>query len=317
MAPKQQQTCAPQGKLLANFMESRGCRVVEAAGCFWYSQQGRFFSALPDQLEIDPDPAEIDDLLREHSGLGARYLAANRVGLESGLYVCRKTDYDLEDVKSTLRRKIRKALKNFDIRPCEKKELLEQGIVLNRETMSRQRRGDDEFTDPKKWTRLVAAAELCEGIDTLGAFADGKLGAYMITYVEHGWFNILHQFSSRAMLPMMPNDGLVFLATKSAIERPDVEVACFGTEGLSSGAGLHDFKLRYGYVSEPRSWGVRWNPTLAPILSNGLAGSLATWARNTLPYSDRLGKMESMMVASHRTRCGVEARRRAIGGSLA
>ncbi len=314
---QQTPTREPQGKLLANFMERRGWRIVEAAGCLWYSQEGGFLSALPYQLEIDPDLAEIDALLRKHKGLGARYLAANGVGLESGLYICRKPGYDIQDVKSTIRHKTRKGLKNFEIRPCDRKELLEQAIKLNHETMSRQQRGDDEFTDQKKWARLVDAIERSEGIDTVGAFARGKLGAYMVTYVEHGWFNILHQFSSRAMLKMRPNDGLVFQATKSALERPDVDVACFGTEGLSSGAGLHDFKLRYGYVSEPRSWGVRWNPAFAPFLSNGLAASLATWARKRLPYSDRLGKMESMMVASHRTRRGIQARHPALEGSVA
>ena len=132
-------------------MEARGCKVVEAVDCLCYSQEGGFLSALPDQREIDPDLSEIDEMSRRHGGLGIRYLAENGVGLESGLYVCRNPDYDIADVKNTIRCKTREGLKNFGFRPCTRKELLEQAIELNQETFARQRRGDDEFTATIKW----------------------------------------------------------------------------------------------------------------------------------------------------------------------
>src|SRR5215467_12578678 len=83
------------GSVLARFLELRGRRIFQACGALWYTVPGRFLMSLPYQAMLNPDPEEIRQMIRETGALGARFPSSKWTGINSGLYVMRKRNYDI------------------------------------------------------------------------------------------------------------------------------------------------------------------------------------------------------------------------------
>ena len=98
------------GAALARFFEMRGRRIVKACGALWYSAPGRFLMSLPYQTLIDPDPAEIESMIRETRAAGARFPSLRWGGLESGMYVIRRRKYEFGSVHVKHRPRVRRGL---------------------------------------------------------------------------------------------------------------------------------------------------------------------------------------------------------------
>jgi len=61
------------GSVLAHFLELRGRRVIKACGSLWYEVPGRFMMSLPYQGLLNPDPRELDAMLRQSGLIGVRF----------------------------------------------------------------------------------------------------------------------------------------------------------------------------------------------------------------------------------------------------
>src|SRR5262245_8778090 len=151
----------PSESVLARFLELRGRRIVRACGAVWYTVPGRFLMSLPYEKMLNPDPEELRRMILETKVFGARFPSLNWTGLESGLYVLRRRDYDIGSLHVKHRPRVRRGLQHFEVRPAEKAQLLDQGCALNRSTMARQGRYDPEFGEPRRWEKLVEAAFGC------------------------------------------------------------------------------------------------------------------------------------------------------------
>jgi hypothetical protein len=280
---------------MAGFMELRGRRIVEAAGCLWHSVEGRFFLSLPYHLPQDPDAGELNQMLRSQRALGVRFPAVNRPGLPSGLYVCRRKDYDFACVHARQRSQVRRGLEAFTIRPVEQSELLRQGLELNTETMTRQGRYDPEFGEAARWGRLVKAVYCSSAVVAYGAFHEGRLAAYAITCRDGGWLHLMHQNSRTDDLRHFPNHALSFAVTRLAAEDPALEGISFGIHSLLDSAGLHDFKLKLGYEFIERTSAFQLHPALAPVLLSGALRRMVGGLRRMRPQDQRIEKVEAIL----------------------
>src|SRR5260370_27038356 len=132
-------------------------------------------------------------MIRETGAFGARFPSATWAGVESGLYVMRARDYDIESVHAKQRRRVRHGLESLYVRPATKAQLLSQGWSLNLSTMARHGRFDPEFGNRRRWETLVEAAFACSEISFPAAFHGGRIAAYMGTRRAHRLPPFLHQ----------------------------------------------------------------------------------------------------------------------------
>jgi hypothetical protein len=289
------------GENMAGFMALRGRRIVEAAGCLWHSVEGRFFMSLPYNLPQDPDAGELNQMLRSQCALGVRFPAVNRPGLPSGLYVCRRKDYNLPCVHARQRSQVRRGLEVFTIQPVEQSELLRQGLQLNTDTMTRQGRFDPEFGEPARWARLVKAVYGSSPVVAYGAFHEGRLAAYAITCRDGGWLHLMHQNSRTDDLPQFPNHALTFTVTRLAAEDPALEGISLGVHALVNSGGLHDYKLKLGYEFIERTSAFQLHPALAPVLLSGAVRRVVSGLRRMRPQDQRIEKVESVLEGATRS----------------
>ncbi|HWB85966.1 MAG TPA: hypothetical protein VG675_17620 [Bryobacteraceae bacterium] len=283
------------GSVLARFLELRGRRIVRACGALWYSVPGRFLMSLPYQRMIDPEPAELRLMIREAGVLGARFPSLSWNGLESGLYVLRPRAYDIGSLHVKHRPRVRHGLQQYEIRPAEKAQLLQQGRALNLTTMARQGRYDPEFGEPDLWERFVEAAFACPGVSFPAAFSGSHLAAYMVTCREQGWLHILHQMSRQEDLPNFPNHVLTYSVSAQAAADTSLEAVCYGYVPLFSADGLHEYKLRFGYELIPHQSAIQLHPIVKAVLNRPITRAAMRAARRWRRNDQRLETIETVM----------------------
>ena len=283
------------GNVLARFLELRGRRILRACGALWYSVPGRFLMSLPYQQMLDPDPDEIRGLIREAGAFGARFPSEKWTGLESGIYVLGRRSYDLSSVHIKHRPRVRHGAKSFEIRPAEKRELIEQGCELNLSTMQRQGRYDPEFGEPRRWEKLVEAAFCCPEVSFPAAFAGSRIAAYMVTCREDGWLHILHQMSRHDDLPNFPNHVLTFTITSQALADASLEAVSYGYVPLFSADGLHEYKLRFGYELVPHCSAIQLHPAVDTVLNHRSARAGVRASRRLMRNWQELETLETVL----------------------
>jgi hypothetical protein len=283
------------GSVLARFLELRGRRIFRACDALWCTVPGRFLMSLPYQRMLDPEPNELQLMIRETGAFGVRFPSHSWTGLESGLYVLRQRHYDIGSLHVKHRPRVRRALERFEVRPAEKPQLLDQGRALNLTTMARQGRYDPEFGEPRLWERFVEAAFACPSVSFPAVFSGSRLAAYMVTCREQGWLHILHQMSRQEDLPNFPNHLLTYAVTAQAAADVSLEAVCYGYVPLFAADGLHEYKLRFGYELAPHQSAIQLHPALKAVLDHPVARAAVRAARRLQRNDQRLETIEAVL----------------------
>jgi hypothetical protein len=226
---------------------------------------------------------------------GIRFPSLTWTGLESGLYVLRRREYDIGSLHTKHRPRVRHAMQHFEVRPAEKSQLLDQGRALNLNTMARQGRYDPEFGDLRRWGRFVEAAFDCPGISFPAVFSGSRMAAYMVTCREQGWLHILHQMSRQEDLPNFPNHLLTYTVTAQATADALLEAVCYGYVPLFAADGLHEYKLRFGYEMVPHWSAIQLHPALKAILDRPLARAAVRALRRLRHNDQHLETIETVL----------------------
>lgn len=295
----------PRGQGLAEFMEHRGRRIIEAGGYLWHEAERRMYMSCPYTAMPVPDRHEIGRALLKANGLGVRYPSVREAGLPGGIYTCQNKEYSLSAVQSRLRSMVRKGLAACQVREVPEEILMREGLQLNRDTMERQGRFDPEFGEKEGWDRLCRAITKASCVKAMGSFVDGMgLAAYSVVYEEDGWVHILHQNSRLDLLDHYPNHALAFTVASEALAKPGIEGISYGWKSLVNTAGLHDFKLRLGFECQEHQSVCVLHPALEPVLTSSPALWALGQARQLRPKDQTLERMEAVMHAARSARRG-------------
>jgi len=287
------------GSVLARFLELRGRRIVKDCGAIWYAGPGHFLMSLPYQAMLNPDPRALQRMIRETGAFGARFPSGSWSGVQSGLYVMRSPDYDMDSVDPVHRDRVRHGLQHFYVRPATKAQLLSQGLSLNLSTMARQGQYDPEFGNRRRWETLVEAAFACSEISFPAAFSGSRLAAYMITCREQRWLQILRQMSCPEDLPNFPNHVLTYMVTKQAACDETLDAICYGYVPLCTAGGLHEYKLGFGYEMIPHRSAIQLHPALDRILNSSVARAAVHAARALCRQYRQLETLETVLQGAH------------------
>lgn len=267
---------ATPGSVIARFLELRGRRVIEATGCCWVNVRNgsRYFESIPNHLLLEPEPGEVEQVLRRGGGLLARYPSRGSGGLVGGRYVCRDPNFDLSSLGKQRRKDVRRGLRNCEIRLVTLEELLGQGLTLNRDTMARQHRFDPEYGDVRHWETFVEAVVCSPAVVVIGAFIGRRLASYVTLVQDGDAIHLLDRMTRTKDLKMFPGEALLFTVMREALRRPEIRLVSGGPVPLLGMDGLHRYKLRSGYEVAPCRVMFRLHPALT-ALRLGALGRLA------------------------------------------
>lgn len=304
---------SPPGAGIARFMALRGLRTFEAEGIRWGIHRAGIYQSLPFQLQIDLTAGEGERLLRHHRLPVLRVPSRHMRGAVSGFYVCRPQGYDLSRVDRRQRSHVRKGLECCEIRRIAPEELRRDGLLLNRETMQRQRRFNAEFGEPKRWNVFVDALARCPEFGVIGGYVDGQLACYLITCQEDGWLHLLYKNSRTEALSRYVNHALDYWVLRDAGQNSAIEAVgnYFFTHPAQS--GLNQYKRQMGYRLVEHNLCTFMHPRLAPLLVNRAALGAVHLARSASPRSELIDSVARLLESAAATRpAEAEARERLL-----
>ncbi len=266
----------PAGERAAEFFERRGRTVFHGAGAWWASIDtgSRSYLSCAEYEVLSAKPGEVSAALGRRNGIAAQY-ASHDPGCPSGIFLLSDPSYDIDQAQKRMRNLIRRGLKHFEIRPVEKRELLERGIAINVETMTRHDLFRPEFSEPEQWRRNVEAIYGMDGTVCMGAFEDGVLMGYVFGVIDNGVLLLMVLKTVDSALEQHANPALMFETVRAAFATGQVRAVSLGTMPFLNSPRLHQFKERMGFVLQPYSMRIQLHPALELLAGRTLVGLAA------------------------------------------
>jgi ribosomal protein S18 acetylase RimI-like enzyme len=205
--------------------------------------------------------------------------------------VYERPTYELKDVDSSIRAKVRRGLEVCQVGPIPFQRYAKEGWILEQDTQHRQHR--DSRRGRLRWASMVAAAESLEGFEVWGAEVDGKLAATLMFAQVDGCIDLLYQQSLREFLPMRVNNALLFDTTRNLVARTDVRMIHNGLHSLDAPASVDHFKVRMGYTLRPLRQRIVFHPRLAPFFGQGVSSLVGGFA-DLFPTKEVIRKAEGL-----------------------
>lgn len=150
--------------------------------------------------------------------------------------------YDLELFKRKVRNNIRKSIKECVFREPDLNEIIQQGLMINKLTLIKQKRKDRYLTDPKKWGRFIESFYQHRDFFILGAYKDERMIGYLMAYNMDGTFVLLNPYSDRRYSTSAPMNGLIYTFINNIIEKYGMVKVSYGIESFSPLPELDFFK---------------------------------------------------------------------------
>jgi hypothetical protein len=282
-------------EVFSEFLARQGHRIIKTESCYWYNAQRGFYFYFPYHRLITPSEDELKKILWGERSIGVRYFTPQEsVGKSSYSIVCSDKNYDLASVDANYaRRQTRRGLESFEIRQMTFKELAALGTPLNFDTLSRQGRNPQIWSEDK-WRLYCQAADGLEGFEVWGAFSGETLASFMMAFQMEDHFTILHQSSATEFLRSYPNNALVFSVTKLKLAQPNVNTVSYGPQSLDAPESLDTFKFRMGFEQRPMKQTIVFNSLIKPFI-NGAFHKSIQYIANTRPQSDTFRKVEGLV----------------------
>lgn len=278
----------------AEYLKTRGHKVVQTDSCYWRSEDGFFFASVPSHRLIEPARIEMLKVFFEGKAVGIRYPAPPTSNSDKDSYqiVCSNPSYDFGSLHQKARNQTRRGLENCQVRQIDFDYLADHGEPLIIESFERQ--GRIRTGNPGAFQRHCNSWKSVEGFEVWGAFIEDELTAFMIVQLLEDFCHIEWIYSSGRYLRAYPNNALVFTVTKEMLSRPGISQVSYGLEPLKSLQGLARFKLRMGYEKRPLKQRVVFNPLLKPFFNRATYPLLAAYAQRQ-PQSEFWQKVEGVM----------------------
>lgn len=249
----------------AKDLATSGARVLPGSpGTFWVQYESGAMMRVPTFSLEPPAAQEVRSVLwRGRVPLVSYCLEPDdRHPANAWLYVSTDQQYALERLAPTVRRNVRRGLKELKIAPLTRTEMLTHGLQAFCDT--RIRTGVSDGT-PEGF-HLYFGQDLPEQV-YLGAWKDEQLAAFLTVREVDDWAE-LGCFSANALLQYRPNDTLMYTVLSHYLVKRRFRLVSYGLSSIQAetyAAGLHRFKTKIGFEARPVHRAFVPHPLLRPF----------------------------------------------------
>lgn len=284
-----------EDRALTEFLESLGVRVIFFRDHLWHSDGLRMYIPLPcgGPMLVTEEERKI---LWDQKALFLRYPTAEDVpAYPSHIYLVDDKNYDLANIQGNQRKETRRALRNCTVAKIPIQFLFKDGFDLIRDTYERQGRRCDSGTI-KAWEHYFRMAANNPLFEAWGAFVGTQLAAYRVDFTYRGGFYGEALFNRRDLLKYQVMNALMFVSTKDAISRQEIDHVSYGMRGLvGESEALNRFKESMGYKRVPVAERIEVSPWLKLAFDGGLAHVLKIIAKRLQERSPKANRIRGMI----------------------
>ena len=281
-------------EIYAQFLKRWGYKVIRTTSCYWYDAGRYFYQGFPLHRILDPSDDEIRQVLWRGPAIGLRFTSnPEAAGRDSYLIICDDPGYDLSSLHPKARNQTRRGIERCVVDHVDFERLAHEGLAINQDTWQRQ--GRSVYDRRSNWQLFCNIAATLPGFEAWGAFVDGQLVAYLVTFQMEECCNIVWHMSKTNYLSYYPNNALVFHVTREMISRPDVTMVSYGLQSLDAPPSVDHFKLRMGYRKKHVKQCIVINPLLAPLILNRVVYRVLQGISARRPSSDFWRKVAGVL----------------------
>jgi hypothetical protein len=212
-----------------------------------------------------PSADALRALLRNQPCAGLRFPAPlDGSGKLSYQIVCDTSDYGIERLGANARSKVRRGLRRCEVRPVTFRAIAAQGLLADRDTLSRQ--GRAVRLDGVAWEGFWDAAEATAGMEGWAAYVGGEMAAFLVSVQFDESVEFLLARSRSDCLDAYPNNALIFEVTRTMLVERRLRQITFGLESLEPVGPLDQFKFGMGFRPAPLRQRVVFHPVLRVLL---------------------------------------------------
>ena len=257
------------GSGLAQFLQLRGRRVVEACGVLWHSVEHGMYMSLPHQLRFDPDRAELERFLWRSNITGVKYPSLTSLG---------SSQRTLPLHRQAVRH--RKPSQEFPSEDSPGHGPL-RGACRGRVSVAgRGATVEPRHDGPPGQNAIPSLPTRTHG--------NGLCWRSSTALPFERWGLLLVAVLRRTRLPAAKTDGSTFFIacrawkicntipticwisrlTEEIAKDPALEAVSMGYSSLVSTDGLHEYKKQLGYTFSPHNSVMVLHPLARPILTS-------------------------------------------------
>lgn len=280
---------------LKTFLDEIGVRVIFAQDRLWHSDGLRMFLPLPCKEEFSITPNERWHLWRS-GALFLRYPCADDVpAYPSHIYLVDDKNYDLHSLLGNQRKETRRALRKCTVEQVAIEDLFKEGFDLIKDTYDRHGRVCDESAI-RGWEIYFRAAARNPIFEAWAAFVGKELAAYRVDFTFHGGFYGEALFNRRDLLKYQVMNALMFVSTKAAISRSEIDHVSYGMRGLTGESqALNRYKESMGYRKVLAAERIEVMPLLKPFFDGGLVYVIQALAKRRYEQSAKAKRVCGMI----------------------
>jgi hypothetical protein len=277
---------------MAGFLERLGHKVTVGPSSYWYDQRRHFGLAFPHAHPVAPPPDELRGIFRTSRAVGLRYVAPlDAPGHLSYAFAVDDPAYDFGHLSANTRSKVRRGLKNCEVRRLDPGFVRAHGRAANDDTVARLR-WERDFYD---WDRYWDAAAATPDIEVWGALQGSELLSFIVAPVVDRCPEILVARSRTEALRLYPNNALVFSAVQALVRRDDIDRVYFGLESLDLVSGVDQFKESMGFRRLPVRQRIVFSPVAERLLGVPLVRRAALAVAQRWPEREFWRKVQGML----------------------
>ena len=277
----------------AAFLERIGHNVRKVGPDWWYDCSSRVYANFPFHQDVDAANLDVREVLKS-DGIIARMCCLPEQGVPSFRMMCYDKEYDFPTLRSRTRTQVRRGLEACTVERIEFADLKRSYLPLQQATLERQGRST-ENSDQKYWDSYIDSAAQMQGTETWAAFVDGKMAAYLISFMIEDIANLCIARSDTSLLKAYPNNALVFRYMSEVLRRPDVRGVDYGLESIEPGGEkLERFKTGMGFEREQCGQRVAFSTRIAPFMKRPMV-KLFQPAVRTLIKGDKGRKLDGVL----------------------
>jgi hypothetical protein len=231
---------------LAAFEKAVGTRVVKVHGVWWRETRPFFFRPLDIMAELPPNNGHYPGKAL-WGGVQHRVPADHPNNSTMHYFIYDDLPhYSLDQFTHNRKWKIKKGIKNFNIKPIDDLgEFIEGGHSIYQSFFHRtryfyrkERLSRDHFVE---WARAVYAFPK---IKILGAYRQGKMCAVSLSYLVDDTIIYATFFSAAETLPLNVSDAMLHFLREQARDCPEARILYLGM--TTESRGVNDFKVIRG-----------------------------------------------------------------------
>lgn len=231
---------------LAHAYQQAGFTVLTTASTSWIMGEHRTALNVATLEDVFPTREEIRQVL---SGGAAIVRFPTRADLEPNCieFVLKADKYDLTVIKQKARNQTRRGLERCQVRPALEQEILTRGLEINHLVLGRQSRSSQFLVVPERWERYVKTFLSLSDVRAFVACVDGKIAAYMLTWVVGEKIVLVHPFLDRQFQNAYPINALVYTAINDVRSQAGPLPVSYGFESIWRIEALDHFKTGMGF----------------------------------------------------------------------